>query len=72
MPETLVNILKQIIDDYDLNCKRISVRNLEKAGTKMVFGTPHTIYYYHMRNIGKTIYMEYDEYRNIARNVFVF
>lgn len=72
MSETLVNIIKEIIDDYGLDCKRISARNLENAGVKMLYGTPHIIYYYHMRNIGKTIYMEYDEYRNIAREVFVF
>ena len=72
MTETMKNIIKQIIDDYGLNCKRVSANNLEAAGTKMNFGTPHTIYYYKMKNIGKMIYMEYDEYRNIAREVEVF
>lgn len=72
MTETMKSILKQIIDDYGLNCKRISRNNLEKAGTKLQYGTPHTIYYYSMRNIGKCIYMEYDEYRKIAREVMVF
>lgn len=72
MNETMKNIIKQIIDDYGLNCKKISSANLETAGIKMNYGTPHTIYYYKMKNINKTIYMEYDEYRNIAREVMVF
>lgn len=72
MTETMKSIIKQIIDDYRLNCKRVSSKNLESAGIKMEFGTPHTIYYYKMKNIGKIIYMEYDEYRDIAREVMVF
>lgn len=72
MTEAMKSIIKQIIDDYGLNCKRVSANNLEAAERKMDFGTPHTIYYYKMKNIGKTIYMEYDEYRNIAREVMVF
>lgn len=72
MPEPMKNIIKQIIEDYHLPCKRISSRNLEDAGSKFQFGTPHIVYYYNMRNIGKTIYMEYDVYRNLARNVIVF
>ena len=72
MTEAMKSIIKQIIDDYGLNCKRISANNLEAAGLKMDFGTPHTIYYYKMKNIGKTIYMEYDEYRTLAREVMVF
>lgn len=72
MTETMKSIIKQIIDDYRLNCKRVSSKNLESAGIKMEFGTPHTIYYYKMKSIGKIIYMEYDEYRNIAREVMVF
>lgn len=72
MPETLKNIIKQIISDYRLNCKRIISSNLECAGAKIDYGTPHNIYYYNMYNIGKCIYMEYDLYRNVAREVFVF
>lgn len=72
MTSTMRDILKQIIDDYGLDCKKITQKNLEVAGTKMDFGTPHIICYYKMRNIGKTIYMEYDEYRNVAREVLVF
>ena len=72
MTETMKSIIKQIIEEYGLNCKRISANNLEMAGRKMNFGTPHIIYYYKMKNIGKTIYMEYDEYRNVAREVLVF
>ena len=72
MTETLKNIIKQVIEDYNLNCKRVFGKNLEAAGTKMSFGNPHTIYYYKMKNIGKCIYMEYDEYRNVAREVSVF
>ena len=72
MTETMKNIIKQIIDDFNLNCKRVTKNNLEAAGSKMSFGNPHTIYYYNMKNIGKCIYMLYDEYRNVAREVAVF
>lgn len=72
MNTPLKEIIKQIIEDYNLNCKRVAKNNLEAAGTKMNFGTPHTIYYYNMKNIGKCIYMEHDEYRNVVREVSVF
>lgn len=72
MTDTMKKIIKIIIEDYNLNCKRIIAKNLEAAGSKMSFGNPHTIYYYKMRNIGKCIYMEYDEYRELAREVSVF
>lgn len=72
MGDTMKNIIRQIIEDNGLNCKRIIAKNLEVAGTKIDYGTPHSICYYYMRNIKKCIYMEYDEYRNLAREVFVF
>ncbi len=72
MTTELKSILRQIIDDYGLNCKRILPGNLETAGIKMDYGTPHRICYYKMRNIKKGIYLEYDEYRGLAREVFVY
>ena len=72
MSDQLKSIIKEIIDDYGLNCKRVRADNLDIAGIKMDYGTPHLVCYYGMKNIGKTIYMEYDEYRNVSRNVFVY
>ena len=72
MTETIRKIIKDIIDDFNLDCKRVTKNNLNVAGCEMNFGTPHMVLYYNMKNIGKCIYMEYDEYRNVARNVMVF
>lgn len=72
MSEKIKSIIKQIIEEYGLDCKRISANNLECAGTKMQFGTPHNILYYKMKNINKCIYLEYDEYRQVAREVMVY
>ena len=66
------NILKEIIEEYGINCKRIKAENLEIAGIKTQYNTPHLICYYKMRNIGKTIYFEWDEYRQLAREVIVW
>ncbi len=72
MPNKLREIIKEIIEDYGLDCKKVLSRNLEAAGTKLDYGTPHIIYYYNMKSIGKCIYMEYDVYRGVAREVSVF
>ena len=72
MTETMKAILKQIIEDYNLDCKRINPNSLELAGTKMAYGNPHNIYYYSIKKTNTKIYFEYDVYRNIAREVMVF
>lgn len=72
MNERLKEILKMIIEDNNLPVKRITANNLDIERTKMDYGTPHAILRYYMKNIGKVIYMEYDEYRSIARNVMVY
>ena len=72
MNERLKEILKMIIKDYNLPVKRITPSNLDCEGTIMRYGTPHAILRYFMKNIGKTIYMEYDEYRSLARDVMVY
>lgn len=72
MNKRLKEILKMIIKDYNLPVKRITPSNLDCEGTKIEYSTPHAILRYKMKNIGKTIYMEYDMYRGLARDVMVY
>lgn len=72
MDSKLKAILKEIIEEYGLSHKTINPDNLELAGKKAQYSTMHYIYYYKMRRINKTIYLEYDINRRIAREVMVF
>ena len=72
MNKHLYDILKWIIGDYNLPIKRISAKNIDIERTIMRYGTPHAVLRYYAKNIRTTIYMEYDEYRNIARDVMVY
>lgn len=68
----LYKILQMIIEDYNLPIKRISADRIDIERRIMRYDTPHAILRYVQKNINKTIYMEYDEYRNIARDVMVY
>lgn len=71
----MTNIITEMLKEVIANCNikhRVNLKNLEREGIHTSYGTPHIIYRYHIKKENKIIYFEYDEYRNLIRDINVY